>query len=360
MRLRPEARDHIALELRFQSDACARLGSALYSSLMARAAQNAQAGGIIAELLEPYVAKPRGAAVALRLFGSVHLLALKGLVPELARWYPSCGGTTRSHPDTVWQAFAEACEVHREAVAEGLTHPPQTNEPGRGAALRGGMELTAERTGLPLRLNEIGASAGLNLRADLFRVGTPEGFRGPADSPVLIPGAWVGNTPPSAALTICERRGCDLEPISPVDDAAALRLQSYVWPDQQARFERLRGALELARAVPADVAAQSAEQFLAGLEPEIGCVTVIQHSVMWQYLPDSVRAACTRELARLRAAATSAAPVAHIALEPRRVRDDTDVDYHGFEFTVTWACWPYQEEHIVAYASPHGPPIHWE
>src|SRR5204863_254585 len=68
-----------------------------------------------------------------------------------------------------WPAFRDTLEQQRDTL-RGLVHRPcQTNEVGRAAALFGGFLLVARETGLPLRLLEIGASAGLNLRWDHYR-----------------------------------------------------------------------------------------------------------------------------------------------------------------------------------------------
>jgi hypothetical protein len=357
-------RDHLAGELAFQGDACQRLGSPLYAALMERAAADTRAGGIIADLLAPWADQPRGAAIVLRLFGTVHRLALSGRAPDLARWYPSCGGVApgdveASDTDAAWAAFVATCQDLRAEVEDGLTQPPQTNEVGRSVALRGGLDLTADLTGLPLRLRELGASAGLNLRPDQYRIGTTDGDRGPADSPVVFPDAWQGDLPAHASLEIVDREGCDIAPLDPASEDDALRLQSYVWPDQLDRVERMRGALQVAARVPARVVAMSAPDYLDDLRPVPGVVTVIQHSVMWQYMSDEDRAAAQGELDRLRDQATADAPVARVALEPHRTEDDRDVDFHGLGFVVTWACWPHVDMQIVAHARPHGPPVAW-
>lgn len=331
---------------------------------MERAAEDARAGGVVADLLAPWAGQPRGAAIVLRLFGTVHRLALAGWAPDLARWYPSCGGVApgnleASGTDVAWEAFLATCQDLRAEVEDGLTQPPQTNEVGRSVALRGGLDLTAGLTGLPLRLRELGASAGLNLRADQYRIGTPDGDRGPADSPVVFPDAWRGDLPAHAALHVVDREGCDIAPLDPASEDDALRLQSYVWPDQLERVERMCGALEVARRVPARVVAASAPDYLAGLGPEPGVVTVIQHSVMWQYMSDEDRVAAQQELDRLRHQATTDAPVARVAVEPHRTEDDRDVDFRGLGFVVTWTCWPHVDTRIVAHARPHGPPVTW-
>ena len=71
-------------------------------------------------------------------------------------------------------------------------------------------------------------------------------------------------------------------------------LTSYVWPDMSARLERLRGALEVAREVSVDVRREDALSFLRAVELAEGHVTVVWHSVMWQYLSDADRAAVPR------------------------------------------------------------------
>lgn len=75
--------DRVVDELRFQAEACGDLGSPLYRDMMRQAADEATGGGIVAGLLGPYADAPRGSAMVLRLFGTVHGLALAGQAPEL-------------------------------------------------------------------------------------------------------------------------------------------------------------------------------------------------------------------------------------------------------------------------------------
>ena len=90
-------------------------------------------------------------------------------------------------------------------------------------------------------------------------------------------------------VAVAERRGCDAAPIDPAVEEDRLRLLSYVWPDQRARFERLAGALEVARrasAVAVD-AADACDWLEARLaEPADGVATVVFHSIFMQYLSD--------------------------------------------------------------------------
>src|SRR5689334_17765506 len=103
---------------RFQADWCERLGSPLYAHLLRRSAGDFDHSGPVKELLAPHEHDPRGSALALRMMGAVHRLALEGQLPELARFYPSCGGTVALEP--AWKAFhntlAEQMPVLRELV----------------------------------------------------------------------------------------------------------------------------------------------------------------------------------------------------------------------------------------------------
>ncbi|MFC9973988.1 DUF2332 domain-containing protein [Spirillospora sp. NPDC127200] len=329
--------------LRHQARYCADTGAAMYAELLARAADDYRAGGPVARLLAG-----RGeSALALRLLGTVHRLVLEGRAPELAAHYPTAGGT--ADPLAAWPAFRAVLAGHEDEVRAGLADPPQTNEVGRAAALVGGLLTVAAETGLPVRLLELGASAGLNLRADRFRYNDAYG---PADSPVTLPEAWRGGTPPvDAGLRIVERLGCDPAPLDPADPAARLRLLSYVWPDQPDRARRLRAALELAARVPATVVRQGAGDFTDGLEPREGVVTVVWHSVMWMYLPAEERARVSASLEAAGAAATAAAPFAHLAFEVKGT---------GLLYPLTLRLWPGGGRARVLGESPaHGVPVTW-
>ena len=77
-----------------------------------------------------------------------------------------------------------SASVRRPAAAGRAAGADQRGRPLRGAAP--GFLAVAAQTGLPLRLLEVGASAGLNLRWDRYRY-EAEGFAwGPPDSPLRI------------------------------------------------------------------------------------------------------------------------------------------------------------------------------
>ena len=101
-------------------------------------------------------------------------------------------------------------------IAAFLDSPPQTNEVGRSAALFGGLLQvlgTAEHPDLPVRLVEIGASAGLNLLADRFVYRAADGSTWSAGdpTPVVLDPAWESRPPGILpAVRVAERLGCDL------------------------------------------------------------------------------------------------------------------------------------------------------
>ena len=176
-------------------------------------------------------------------------MALDGRAPVLRRWYPSTGGTWDA--ETAWPEIVLIAAGPDRPLRAALDQPPQTNEVGRSAVLIGGLLRIDREFDLPIRLFEIGSSAGLNLRADCYHYRYAGGKWGPADSPVAIDDAWHGNLPPEGAVRIVERHGYDIAPIDVTGADGEMTVLSYVWPDQSARLERLRGAIAVARNVPA-------------------------------------------------------------------------------------------------------------
>jgi len=351
--------------LRRQAVACDDLGSPMYGELLRLIADDFEVGGQSTPLLSGREGEDGWtSALALRLLGAVHRLVLSGAVPELAAFYPSVGGEW--DPVFGWDAFQQVLESHREEIRVWLEQPPQTNEVGRASALMGGLlrlrELRGEAVRLPVRLFEIGASAGLNLRADRFAYGDQSGlFAGPPDSPVRLAGAWQGMPlTPWPDLVVAERAGSDIAPLDPLSTDDALTLTAYVWPDMDARLARLRGALQVAAEVPATVHRQDAVSFLRGLELAVGFTTVLWHSVMWQYLTPDDQAAASGVIVALGNQATDAAPFAHLYLEPgHRSQEALGYD-EAPEFLVVLRWWPDGERRVLGAAAPHGIPVTWE
>jgi len=325
----------------------------MYGDVLDRVAADVASAGVFATILAGHEHDSGRLALPLRLLGGLHRLALDGGAANLRRWYPSTGG--RWDAEAAWPDIVRAASDHTNQLRAALDQPPQTNEVGRAAALIGGLLILSHRFALPIRLFEIGCSAGLNLRADYFRYHHPGGNWGPADSPVTIDDAWRGPLPPTAPLRIIERQGYDIAPLDATGRDGELTLLSYVWPDQPERLDRLRGAISIARAVPAPLRHCNAVDAVAGLSGAAGALTVLWHSIMWQYLSADDQSAVRAGIDALGAHARIDAPFAHLTLEPQRRNPDAPV-----EFAVRARCWPGGDDTLLAVCSPHGPPVTWE
>jgi hypothetical protein len=340
---------------RTQAEACAELGSPMYGELLAALADDAADGGPTARVLQGHEDDPGPSALALRLLGSIHRLVLAGQADELARFYPSTGG--------VWSSGGVAAVVdfldrRGDDVRVLLDRAPQTNEVGRAAALVGGLLHMVERWPVAVRLFEIGASGGLNLQADRFRFSDDRGGRwGDPDSPVSLEGAWRGARPPlGRSLTVVDRGGCDVHPVDVTTEDGRLTLTSYVWPDMTERHARLAGAIQLARRDPVRAEAADAASYVDRLTLVPGAMTVLWHSVMWQYVPRDQQERVTARLRALGATATDDSPLVHLFAEPTRRTPEA-----GRAFWVCAETWPGGGERAyLGRMAPHGVPVSWE
>jgi hypothetical protein len=291
-------------------------GSPFYELLLSRMADDVAAGGPCWPILEAHAENPLVDVPGIRLLGGVHRLVLEGRAPELSAHYPSVGGD--GDAQACWPAFLELVDREHDALIAAVDHVPQTNEVGRSMALAGGWAVIAERTGLPLRLLEPGASAGLNLRADRYWYQVGSDGWGDPDSPVRYLDRWAPGTPPfGVGARIVDRRGCDRFPIDATTEDGRLTLLSYIWPDERERFETLRAALDVARDAPVTIDRADAVDWLEAQLAELhrGQATVVYHSYFWQYLSVGDDAAGRRAIEDAGRRATTDSPFAHLSLE---------------------------------------------
>jgi hypothetical protein len=313
--------------LREHAAFCDGSGAPLYGVLLRGMADDYDSGGVAHRLLGGWEGRPRGAVVQLRLLGGLHRLVLQRRAPLLATYYRSVGG--EADPDTAWPVARDVVEDHLDELAEALSAVPQTNEVGRAAALAVGLTQAARRRGLSrVRLLELGSSAGLNLLVDRFRIttGTGDWQWGPSGSPVDLNGTVDGRLlPVDGGVRIVSRRGCDLAPVDPLSPEGRLRLTSFVWPDHVERHRRLAGALAVAAAAGPGAAPVDPAEALPWLEQQLaddadhGVLTVVWHSVFWQYLDDLTRAAILATIERARARTA----LVHLRLESPSAPHDT-------------------------------------
>lgn len=351
-----------------QAKAAAANGSAMYAGICQAAALDLAGESRLGDVLAPWADARAGDMLPLRVLGAAHRLVLERQAPRLALFFPSVGG---SAPDDAlgrgacYAAWVEALVAHADRLPALLAGPPQTNDPGRTAALAGALALVAAAYDLPIRVHELGASAGLNLLADQVRLTWPGGALGPVDSPLHLPGAWEGAPVPAAQVEprVVERVGCDLDPVDVTTTEGRLHLTSFVWPDQIERLERLRAAYRLMETVPVRLVRADLLEHLDSLRPQEGSALVVFHSSTWFYLDEAQRARAASTFDRIGAEAGPSAPVVHVA---REYLGDAFASSHAL--VLQW--WPVpasESEHVphagdpVQYAdSPaHGLPVTW-
>ncbi len=331
-----------------QIDWCADNGSPFTARVLEAAWADRERGGALAALLPGWSGDAGADAVPLRVAGALHALALSGRDAPLAALYPP-----REEPGDLAHAVAAAMAKHRDVIAAYLAVAPQTNEIGRSAVLLPGLAEVARITGLPLATFEIGASAGLNQLWHHYRYALGDVAWGDASSAVLIRAEWQGAAPKLPEhIDVASHAACDVSPIDLQADGAALRLMSYVWPDQRERLLRLHAAIALAQRLQVHVDAADALTWTQDVlaTQRTGCATVIYHSVMWQYLPEPTRNGLRGLIEATGAHATRDAPLAWLAFEP----PDNDA-----RMLLTLTLWPGGERRVLAEAHPHGQWVRW-
>lgn len=325
----------------------APLTARIIDAMHAVARQNTVCGRIIRE----WPGLTYGAAMPLRLAGGLHCLHLSGAEPRLAPVYRQ----ELTAAEAVDAVIVAAVSAHDAFLAPWFDGPPQTNEAGRSASLMAGLAWLSAQVGPRFEVNEIGASAGINTMMERYAYDLGGVRLGPDASPVLICPEWRGEgAPPAAPVEIVAIRGCDRAPVNLTDPEAALRLKSYVWAENTARLERLDAVIALAgERAPALERADAADwvERILDLPQQAGVTRVLDHSIVWQYLPPATQERIEVAMARAGAAATSERPLAWVRLETNRTT---------FRHELTVRYWPYGEQPVLlAEAQAHGAWVHW-
>jgi hypothetical protein len=346
------ASDPLIAQLDGHIDVACRVGSRFYAVLLERMRVDAADDGGIRTALHGHERDRVDEWDVFRLLAGVHRIVLSGQAPELEAHYPSAGGD--GDAEAAWPAVRELISTGRAEVVEALAHPLQTNAPTRAKALVGGLCLVAEETGLPLRLLELGASAGLNLRLDRFRYEQDDATFGPEDSPVRFADFVTGGRPPLAAgFEVAERAGCDLNPIDATTEDGRLTLLACIFPDESDRFDLLERAIAVARETPAVVERADLSAWVADrlTDTAPGLATVVYHTILWPYLPEAVRDAAEGAIAAAGRRATAEAPLALLTFEGGEP-DPARVDTH-------LTMWPGGRRRLLARSSHHPVTVEW-
>ncbi|HWF00459.1 MAG TPA: DUF2332 domain-containing protein [Caulobacteraceae bacterium] len=335
---------------RLQAGVCEAMGSAFHARLGRLAADDLDAGGPIAEVMGAWRDAPARRALEdaapLRLLGAIQDLSLSGEAPSVTAQFP----TPRAPGDAeaAWGALLALFPAVAPRLREFVGHEPQTNEVMRSACLLPGFIAIARATGLPLRLIELGASAGLNQFWDRFAYDYGERLHwGDAASGVRLTPQLRGARPRiDGEVSIASRLACDRAPVDIRDPLARRRLQAYVWPDQFERLERLDAAIAIALQGGVEVRPLDARAFVvAEADPRPGVASVIFHSIFWQYLSLDDQASLSAAIHAAGARASDQAPLAWLRMEPR----------DSLTFAVlSLTLWPGGAERQLATSHPHG------
>ena len=334
-----------------QAEQCEALGSRMYAQLFTALAADYQDGGRTYALLAGRSERPLHDAIPLRLAAAIHRVVLQGKEPRLGRHYPSVGGKPGEDftPD-----FIGYMRDHLDAIESGLASQVQTNEVGRSV--------------VPLAIShwlttfdidefdylEVGASAGLNMNFDSYYACFGPLRMGDQSSELRFMGDWFANAPhvPRIGARVMRRRGVDVSPIDVSNPDDEARLLSFVWPDQRTRLERLRSAIDIAKANTPLVDTGSADSWMAKqLAEPLERATVVFHSIVWQYLGVDVQRRFKQQLAEAGNRASSMKPLIWARMEPAgKVADVRATVWRGSKEP---------QEYWLAEVGYHGQGMRW-
>lgn len=325
--------ERIRAAFRRQADFCDAMDAPMTAAIARELADGLDRRTRTGQAVLDWPGDPIADALPLRLIGGLHALHRAGQ----AVGFDGDAGRLRA-----------ALVDHDAALRPWLDGPPQTNEPGRSAALMVGLLHLAQRYGPRFEVLELGSSAGLNLLIDRYRFDLGGVLVGP-ESPVLLRPEWRGPPPPPAPVEIGAACGVDVAPIDLTDPAAATRLAAYVWIDATERQVRLDHAIAIVRrhgvALDRGDAADWIDARLAEPQAE-GVTRVVLHSVVWQYLGSERQTRIRAAIHAAGARATADRPFGWVMLEPNRDLAAHEVRVRG---------WPgARAMEVVAHAHAHG------
>jgi hypothetical protein len=151
---------------------------------------------------------------------------------------------------------------------------------------------------------------------------------------------------------VLDRAACDRRPIDLSIASERLRLKAYIWADQLERLERFDAATDAALAARVQVETADAVAWVgrrAG--PCEGAVTVLFHSIFWQYLTAEAQRALGEMIEAVGATATPTAPFAWLRMEPP-LSDMATVE-------LRLMLWPGGTDRLLAHVHPHGAWVQW-
>jgi hypothetical protein len=268
-------------------------------------------------LLAHLAARTPGVHPTVLLFAAVHDVVLRHPDDELAAWFPSVVGDAARDPDDAGPAFRAFCAAHGDELGRLVRmRMVQTNVARRAVALRYGLSRIPADD--PVRLIEVGASAGILLRHDRYRLQLGESVVGPTDATVHVTSEWRSADPSpdlAAGPSLAGVVGVDLHPMDPTSAEDRSWLRALIWPENAERAAQLEAALAVVAADPPRVLAGDvvdlAEQLDAELPPDEP--RVVFHSAVRGHIPADHQPAFDDAIRRL----GTNAPLTELSMESR-------------------------------------------
>jgi len=196
---------------------------------------------------------------------AVHDLVLRRPDVPAARWYASVVGRDHLPSGDPWPDVRRTVLAHEDELRTVIaSRTTQTNEVNRCVYLVPALALACgDRPEQPVLLVEMGASAGLLLAVDRYRVELvgSDGLLvlGDPASEVRCSGddrsdrPLVGRRAPLTLPRLVGQAGVDRHPVDLTDVDAVRWLEACLWPDVPGRVERFRSAVRLLAGTPSPV-----------------------------------------------------------------------------------------------------------
>ena len=230
----------------------------------------------------------------------------------------------------------------------------QTNEVRRSWSLLPCFLELARSTGeTTFDLIELGSSAGFNLLWDRYRYAYQAGSWGPPRALLELDGEERAPVPEellSLSPHVRRRVGVDLDPVDVTTDEGALRLRSFVWPEQEGRMERLERAIAAVRREPPPIERGDLVEVLPRLLAERApdALTVVFQTAVLGYLG-------AEGWARVRDLLAESGREGRLAFVWTARPTEGVHDYWGL-----WLQrWPGGEPRVVAHSDFHGAWLEW-
>ncbi|MEO8375826.1 MAG: DUF2332 family protein, partial [Sphingomonas bacterium] len=122
---------------------CRIMDAPAYARICAALAMGLNRDSAVGARVVDWPGEPTRDALPLRLIGGLHALVLAGRDPDLAAVFAG----EVFEPDAIEAVLARTLIAHDAELMPWLDGPPQTNEPGRSAALMTGLLEVARRHG---------------------------------------------------------------------------------------------------------------------------------------------------------------------------------------------------------------------